>query len=281
MHTATAATAATALPAAIRVLVVDDHQTVADLLAVALRHETDIECVGRAATAADGVAQVDALRPDVVLMDLGLPDMDGLQATTAITAAHPDIRIILLTAATDPRLVARAAAAGACAFVPKSAGLEALLHAIRGARRGAMVVDATVLTALAAMADATSRTLTVQQRRTAALTAREREVLSLLGAGLDVRRAAVRLGISQNTCRGHVKSVLAKLGCHSQLEAVVVATRVGLLDLPTQMPRPVPSAVAQPVPQPPTEQPSTEQPSTGQPPSGRPPENRAAVGWGT
>jgi DNA-binding NarL/FixJ family response regulator len=222
-----------ARPRVVRVLVVDDHQTVADLLAVALRYETDIECVGRAATATEGIALVERDQPDVVLMDLSLPDMDGLQATAIITAAHPQMRVILLTAATDPRLVAQAAGAGACAFVPKSAGLEVLLDAIRGARHGAMVVDPAVLTALAELASRPAARRQ-QQRQVGALTGREQDVLGLLGTGLDVRRVAQRLGISQNTCRGHVKSVLAKLGCHSQLEAVVVATRLGLLDLPVE-----------------------------------------------
>jgi DNA-binding NarL/FixJ family response regulator len=214
------------------VLVVDDHQTVADLLAVALRYEPDIECVGRAATAAEGIALAEHHQPDVVLMDLSLPDMDGLQATTILTDAHPDMRVILLTAATDPRLVAHAAGAGACAFVRKSAGLDVLLDAIRGARRGAMVVDPSVLTDLADMALGRGRKQ-VPRGPAGTLTGREHDVLGLLGAGLDVRRVALRLGITQNTCRGHVKSVLAKLGCHSQLEAVAVATRLGLLDLPT------------------------------------------------
>lgn len=216
-------------PRNMRVLVVDDHQTVAELLAIALRYETDIECVGRAATAAEGIALAEQYQPDVVLMDLSLPDMDGLQATAMIKDAHPEMRIILLTAATDPRLVAKAAGAGACAFVPKSAGLEVLLEAIRGARHGAMVVDPAVLTALADLATRPVRR--DQQRQVGSLTGREQDVLGLLGTGLDVRRVAQRLNISLNTCRGHVKSVLAKLGCHSQLEAVVVATRLGLLDL--------------------------------------------------
>jgi DNA-binding NarL/FixJ family response regulator len=94
---------------------------------------------------------------------------------------------------------------------------------------GAMVVDPAVLTALADLATRPARR--DQQRQVGSLTGREQDVLGLLGTGLDVRRVAQRLNISLNTCRGHVKSVLAKLGCHSQLEAVVVATRLGLLDL--------------------------------------------------
>jgi DNA-binding NarL/FixJ family response regulator len=221
------------LPAAtIRLMVVDDHRTLADLLAVALAHEKDIEYVGHAGTAREGIAMAGALAPHVVLMDFALPDIDGLQATAAIVAEHPLTRVILLTASADPRLVAQAAAVGACAFVAKSAGLEVLLDAIRGARQGAMVVDPGLLGALADLADGTRRRAEETSSASVSLTVREREVLGMLAAGLDVGGVSRRLGISQHTCRGYVKSILAKLGCHSQLQAVVIATRLGLLDLP-------------------------------------------------
>ncbi len=222
-----------AVPAAtIRLLVVDDHRTIADLLAVALRYEKDIEFVGHACTARQGVELAGALAPDVVLMDFALPDLDGLQATAAIVAEHPRTRVILLTASADPRLVAQAAAVGACAFVAKSAGFDVLLDAVRGARQGAMVVDPGLLGALADLADGTLRRAAEPSPASVSLTGREREVLGMLAVGLDVGGVSRRLGISPHTCRGYVKSVLAKLGCHSQLQAVVVATRLGLLDVP-------------------------------------------------
>lgn len=229
-------------PGSIRLLVVDDHRTIADLLAVALQHETDIEFVGHAATARHGIELAGALQPDVVLMDFVLPDLDGLQATAEIVAEHPRTRVILLTASSEPRLIAQAAAVGACAFVPKSAGLEVLLDAVRGARQGAMVVDPGLLGALADLAEGTARRTDESSPTSVSLTAREREVLGMLAAGLDVVGVSRRLGISQHTCRGYVKSVLSKLGCHSQLQAVVVATRLGLLDLLPQK-RPDPQAV--------------------------------------
>jgi DNA-binding NarL/FixJ family response regulator len=212
--------------------VVDDHRTLADLLAVALANEKDIEYVGHAGTARQGIAMAGTLAPHVVLMDFALPDLDGLQATAAIVAEHPQTRVILLTASADPRLVAHAAAVGACAFVAKSAGLDALLDAVRGARQGAMVVDPSLLGALADLAEGTLRRAAGTSPVSVSLTGREREVLGMLAAVLDVGGASRRLGISQHTCRGYVKSVLAKLGCHSQLQAVVIATRLGLLDLP-------------------------------------------------
>jgi DNA-binding NarL/FixJ family response regulator len=229
--------------ATIRLMVVDDHRTIADLLAIALAHETDIEYVGHAGTAREGIAMAGTLAPHVVLMDFALPDLDGLQATAAIVAEHPRTRVILLTASADPRLVAQAAAVGACAFVPKSAGLDVLLDAVRGARQGAMVVDPGLLGALADLADGTLRRAEETPRSSVSLTGREQEVLGLLAAGLDVGAVSRRLRISQHTCRGYVKSVLAKLGCHSQLQAVVVATRLGLLDLPPDR-RPVTRATA-------------------------------------
>jgi DNA-binding NarL/FixJ family response regulator len=221
--------AASQVPSAtLRVVVIDDHTTLAELLAMALGEQDDVECVGHAATAEAGLELVASTRPDVVLMDFGLPDMDGVRATARLLADNPDTRVVMLTAATDPHLIAQAAAAGASAFVPKSGGLAEVLTAIRNARSGNMVVDASLLGAILDAPRGGPRTAAGAPQ----LTPREREVLQLLGLGLDVRRAAKKLGISMHTCRGHVKSLLAKFGCHSQLEAVVAATRLGLIDVP-------------------------------------------------
>jgi DNA-binding NarL/FixJ family response regulator len=230
-------------PRTIRLLIVDDHRTIAELLALALQHEHDIEYVGHAGTARLGIEMAGDLEPDVVLMDFALPDLDGLQATAAIVAEHPRTRVILLTASSEPRLIAHAAAVGACAFVPKSAGLDVLLDAVRGARQGAMVVDPGLLGALADLAEGRLRRADEPAPASVSLTAREREVLGMLAAGLDVGTVSRRLGISRHTGRGYVKSLLAKLGCHSQLQAVVVATRLGLLDPPTDR-QPVARAAA-------------------------------------
>ena len=204
-----------------RVAVIDDHRTLAELLAVALQAEPGVEFVGHASTAAAGRDLVERTHPDVVLMDFGLPDLDGVRATVRLLDEHPDVRVVMLTAATGAHVISQAAAAGAVAFVAKSGGLAEVIAAVRTARKGSMVVDPSLL--------ATFGRQSAPGAAAPLLTPREQEVLELLGLGFDVRRAAKRLGISLHTCRGHVKSLLAKLSVHSQLEAVVAATRLGLL----------------------------------------------------
>jgi DNA-binding NarL/FixJ family response regulator len=210
----------------IRVLVVDHHQTFAELLGFALGEQPDLVYVGHAATAVQALRMVDELRPDVVLLDVELPDADGIDTTERLRAGFPQTRIVVLTASNEPALVGRAAAAGASGFLTKSGALGDVLHAVHTAHSGGMTVSSHLLTGLL-------RSTGPQPSggpQAGGLTAREHEVLRLMGSGLDARAIARRLGISVHTCRGYVKSVLAKLEAHSQLEAVAVAARRGLLD---------------------------------------------------
>ena len=209
----------------LRVVVVDDHGTFTELLALALAHEDGLACVGTATSVAMGQAMVDHLRPDVVVMDVELGDGDGIDATAELTRRHPELRVVVLTARTDTALVQRAAAAGACCLLPKNGSLIDTLHALRTARSGELVVPPSLLKQLMSRSVETTR-----PRPSITLTERERETLLGLSQGLDVRRIASRLGISPHTCRGHVRRVLEKLEAHSQLEAVAVAQKHGLLD---------------------------------------------------
>jgi DNA-binding NarL/FixJ family response regulator len=213
-----------------RVVIVDDHQTLVDLLRLALSAESDIDVVGTAGTAADGLRLVDSTRPDLVLMDFGLPDSDGVTTAAEVLVRQPATRVVMLTATHDGSLISRAAAAGVCGFVAKTGAFGEVLSAIRTARTGSMVIDPTVL---ARLVPSPRRAEAENDRMVAPLlTPREQEVLGLLGAGMDARAIARTLSISLHTCRGYVKSVLAKLDCHSQLEAVVAAGRLGLLPPP-------------------------------------------------
>ena len=208
-----------------RVLVVDDHRIVAEAIAMAINAQPDMECVGTAGSAAEARRLAAALSPDTVLTDVRLPDGDGLEVAADIRAGRPEVRILAVTAHTDANVLARAASIGVCGFLPKEAGVAEVIRAVRTSRDGGMVVDgATLSSVLDRM-----RQQNVQQAARSPLTPREEEVLSAMGAGLDPQTIATRLNMSLNTCRGHVKSILAKLGAHSQLEAVVVAVRRGLL----------------------------------------------------
>jgi DNA-binding NarL/FixJ family response regulator len=204
------------------ILVVDDHTTFAELLTGALSQEPDLRSVGTAGGVEASVRMCAALRPDVVVMDYHLSDGTGLTAAARILAQRPETRVVMLTGDPTQHVLEIAASTGICAFLPKDGSLATLLETIRGARRGTMVVHPSLLGVAHA------------ERRPAAgnapaLTQRELEVLRLMAQGHSVGTNARLLRITPNTCRGYVKAILAKLGAHSQLEAVAAATRLGLL----------------------------------------------------
>jgi DNA-binding NarL/FixJ family response regulator len=209
-------------PAPTTVLVVDDHRTVADAVALAVEREPDLMCVGTAHSAAEAASLVGRLKPDAVVMDVRLGDGDGIVTTAELVARHPGLRVVVLSAFVDQALLVRAADAGACALLPKNGSLSDLIEALRSSRGDGFVVHPTLLRAL-------MRTGSDNGAHLRRLTQREQDVLRMLAEGDDATTIARNLGISVNTCRGYVKSILAKLDAHTQLEAVVLATRLGLI----------------------------------------------------
>lgn len=208
---------------------VDDHRTFADLMVLALDAARDLECVGAAYSVSDGLARFSALRPDLVVMDyrfLG-SELTGIDGTRQMLALNPDAHVVLLTGHQEHHLVGAAAEAGVSSLLPKDGSLSDLLAVLRAPRPRGLVVHPTLL-----------KTLMVGGARSAEanlprLTRREREVLGMLMIGLDVRAISGQLGISLNTCRAYVKSVLAKFDAHSQIEVVAMARRRGLVEPPT------------------------------------------------
>jgi DNA-binding NarL/FixJ family response regulator len=206
-----------------RVLIVDDQRSFAQSLEVVIDSQDDLRCVGIAATGLDAVDLVRREQPAVVLMDVGLPGIDGIEATKQVVQEYPEIVVIILTGIPDATVLARAAAAGAQAFLLKDSSVEEILGAIRASHRHGQIDVGS--DALRRFVD-DEGTASIEE-----LTQRELEVLGLLAEGRQPKEIARALGISLHTCRGYVKNVLAKLGAHSALEAVVLAHRRGLIAL--------------------------------------------------
>ncbi|SEQ46853.1 response regulator transcription factor [Microlunatus flavus] len=204
------------------VLVVDDHRAFAEMLGAALDGVDGLVCVGTASTADEGVELAARLRPDVVVMDIEIGHDDGLAATARVRQVAPGTLVAVFTAHAAPDWVARAAQAGASAFVGKTGSLDELVGVLRGVRGGQLVVAPSAY--LVATGPPSELPAPV------ALSGREREVLALLAAGTTVRDLAAELGITLATAQGYVKSLRRKLGAGTQLDAVVKARERGLLD---------------------------------------------------
>jgi len=207
----------------IRVLLVDDHAVVRSGLSAFLLAFDDLELVGEAGSGEEAVRLCPRVRPDVVLMDLVMPGMDGAQATHAIRQTCPAIQVIALTSFKEQELVEGILEAGAIGYLLKNVTAGELARAIREAHLGRPTLAPEAAQAL------------IQARREQPkpgfdLTEREREVLALLVEGLTNPEIAERLIVSRSTAKFHVSSILSKLGVASRTEAVAVAVKEGLLD---------------------------------------------------
>ena len=209
----------------IRLLLADDHPVVRDGLRGMLASEADFEVVGEAASGTEAVALTGRERPDVVLMDLQMPEMDGATATAEITARFPATRVLVLTTYDADADILRAVEAGATGYLLKDTPRERLFPAIRAAARGETVLAPTVATRL--VSRMRGRAATEE-----ALTAREVEVLELVARGSSNADVAAALFISEATVKTHLLHVFAKLAVDDRTAAVVAALERGIIDLP-------------------------------------------------
>lgn len=206
----------------IRVLIVDDHFMVRDGLKVFVDVLPDMECVGEASNGEEAIRICQQVRPDVVLMDLVMPGVDGVSATEAIRKQFPETRVIALTSFVDKDLVQRVVRSGATGYLLKSASMPQLSNAIRQAHEGRPTLSVEATEALmSATADPTS----VGQD----LTERELEVLAALGEGMTNLEIARWLMITESTTRFHITNIFMKLGVSNRTEAVRLALRLKLI----------------------------------------------------
>ena len=203
----------------VRILAVDDHPLLREGIAALIGNEPDMELVAEASNGREAIEQFRKVQPDVTLMDVQMPEMSGIDALIAIREEAPKAKIIVLTTYGGDALAMRAIKAGAQAYVLKGLVRKELLETIRAVNRGQKRIHPDVAVELA------------QHTGESTLTAREIEVLSLVAAGNSNKRIAMCLSITEDTAKGHLKSILAKLGASDRTRAVTLALKRGIIEL--------------------------------------------------
>jgi two-component system, NarL family, response regulator LiaR len=207
----------------IRLLLVDDHVVVRQGLRMVLELEPDLDIIGEANNGQEALSLVKKLNPQVVLMDLLMPVMDGVSAIRAIKKEYPDIEVVALTSVLEDRLVIDAVEAGAAGYLLKESGPEELIEAIRAAAKGEVRLHPKAQKRLI------KEVRTPEMRES--LTERETETLRLIARGMSNKEIAEHLGVSEVTVKTHVSSILSKLNLQSRTQAALFALKEGLVGL--------------------------------------------------
>lgn len=203
--------------AIIRVLTADDHPLIREGLSALVSDHDDIEIIGEAQDGEEAVALFELLRPDILLLDLQMPKMTGLEVIAHVRKSHPEARVIILTTYDTEQLASQAIANGARGYLLKSSVRRELINTIRAVHSGRTKFDSSVTAAM------------LEHSNDDALTKRERDVLAGMADGLSNREISNRLSISEETVKGYVKNILAKLRANGRTQAVALAFRRGIL----------------------------------------------------
>jgi len=211
----------------VRVLLVDDQTLFRSGLARLLSVQPGLEVVGEAGNGADAVRLVEELEPDVVLMDIRMPEVDGIEATRLITRARPSTRVLILTTFHTDSYVLDALRSGACGYVLKDSAVEAIASSIQAVMTSERVISGPIAQRMIGMLTGETSTRDFYD----GLTARELEVLKMIASGMPNKRIAYKLRISEKTVRNHISHIYEKLDIYDRSQAVLYAVRKGLVDL--------------------------------------------------
>ena len=214
----------------IRLLLVDDHDVVRTGLQMLLESVPEMEIVGQASSGLQALEIVEKVHPDVVVMDITLPDISGIEATRRIKSTAPDVKVVALTIHEDEQYFFEMLQAGASGYVPKRAAPDDLIHAIRAAYEGEIFIYPTLAKALVTDFLSRARNGHTEESGIPELTRREQEVLELLADGNSNEEIAEALSISRHTVARHRENLMRKLGLHSRSELVKYAIRHGLIE---------------------------------------------------
>jgi DNA-binding NarL/FixJ family response regulator len=208
--------------ARIRVLLVDDHRMFAQAVRVLLQGEEGLEIAGTARSAEEALALVERVCPDVVVMDIDLPGLDGIEATRKVRERCPETGVVVITALRDESLITQAVEAGAHGFLWKTRAAEDLVRAIRNVAEGELALPQEGLLPLVQRVDGIRKIRSELESALASLTPREIDVLQALDEGATTDDIADRFGVAPATVQSHVNAILTKLGVHTRLQAVVL-----------------------------------------------------------
>jgi DNA-binding NarL/FixJ family response regulator len=214
-------------PLTVRVLIADDQTLFRVGLARLLEEDARVEIVGQAGDGVEAVKLVGTLRPDVVLMDLKMPNLDGIEATRQIVASHPDVKVLLLTTFEADNHVIQALKAGASGYILKDSKPDSIVSSLLAVMAGERVMASAVANRVLEMLTGT----TTPKEFYDGLTGREIEILKLLAGGMANKQIAYKLKISEKTVRNHVSNMYEKLNIYDRSQAVLYAVRKGLVEI--------------------------------------------------